>query len=111
MAFVGPLRAFLRPASSTGVDHEGRQRARASAASRGRLARAPAAEGRLRARPPPTWPRLGRRRARLALPAAAPPTLTADVRPRQTAAEDRRRLRELAGFVWAIATEQPLRST
>src|SRR5207247_3044982 len=60
------------------------------------LARAATAEGRLRARPPPTWPRGRRRRARLALPAAPLPTLAADGRPRQTAAEDRRRLRARA---------------
>ncbi|MEJ7569187.1 MAG: hypothetical protein WKF41_13085 [Gaiellaceae bacterium] len=43
----------------------------------------------------------------MALPAASLPALAADGRPRQATAEDRRRLaRELAGFVWAIATEQ-----
>jgi len=41
-------------------------------------------------------PRPGRRRARLALPAAPPRPLAADGRPRQAAAEDRRRLRPRA---------------
>ena len=77
-------------------DHQGWQQPRAPAAGRGRLACAPTAEGRLRARPPP--PRTGRRgdRARLALPASAPPALAADGRPRQTTPEDRRRLRPRA---------------
>ncbi len=43
--------------------------------------------------PPPTRPRRGRGRARLPLPAAPLPALAADGRPRQTAAEDRCRLR------------------
>ena len=90
------LRALLRRAAPARVDHEGRQQPRPPAARRGGLARTPPAEGRLRARPPPTRPRRRRDRARLALPAAPLPTLAADGRPRQTAAEDRRRLRARA---------------
>src|SRR5438128_12136687 len=52
-----PLGALLRRASPAGLDHQGRQQPRAPAAGRGSLARAPEAEGRLRARPPPTRPR------------------------------------------------------
>src|SRR5439155_2841438 len=74
----------------------GRQQPRATAAGGGGLARAPAPEGRLRARPPPTRPRRRRDRTRLALPAALVFALAADERPRQTAAEDRRRLRPRA---------------
>jgi hypothetical protein len=54
----------------------------------------------------PTRPRRPHSRARLALPATPLPALAADGRSRQTAAEDRRRLRPQArGFVWAIATD------
>ncbi|MGH3040621.1 MAG: hypothetical protein ACRDNG_02570, partial [Gaiellaceae bacterium] len=76
---------------------KGRQQPRAPTAGRGRLARAAAAEGRLRARPPSARPGRRRRRARLALPAAAPPALAANGRPRQAVSEDRRRLRARAG--------------
>ncbi len=46
-----PLRAFERRETPTGVDHQGRQQPRPSAARRVGLARTPPTEGRLRARP------------------------------------------------------------
>jgi hypothetical protein len=61
---AGALRALLRRATSAGLDHEGRQRPRAPAVGRGRLARALPAEGRVRARPSPARPGRPRRRAR-----------------------------------------------
>jgi transposase len=57
---------------------------------------APAAEGELRARPPPARPGPSRARARLALPAAPAQALAADGRPRQAPPEDRRGLRPRA---------------
>src|SRR6266498_4044463 len=51
MAFVGLVPgALLRRAPPPGLDHQGRQQPRAPAAGRGRLARPPPPEGRLRAR-------------------------------------------------------------
>src|SRR5439155_24377124 len=88
--------ALLGPTAAAGLDHQGRQQPRPPAAGRVGLARTPAADGRLPARPPPTRPGRRRARTRLALPATPPPTLAADGRPRQTAAEDRRRLRARA---------------
>jgi hypothetical protein len=92
----GALRAFQRPEAPTGLDHEGRQQPRPSTARRIGLARTPPTDSQLSARPPPTRPRRGRDRTRLALPATALPALAADGRPRQTAAKDRRRLRTRA---------------
>lgn len=89
-------RALLRREAPPRVDHEGRQQPRAPAPGRSGLARAPTAEGRLRARPPPTRPRRRCGRAILALPAAPLPALAADGRTRETTAEDRRRLRARA---------------
>ena len=98
MAFVGlvPSERSSRRAAPAGIDHQGRQQPRPSAPGRVGLARAPTADGRLRARPPPARPGRRRDRARLALPATAVPALAADGRPRQTPAEDRRRLRPRA---------------
>ena len=80
---------------------------------RGRLARAPAAEGRLRARPPPARP--GRRSWSSAPGAASSASTTAGSGWPPAASRSQKIVvacaRELAGFVWAIATDQPLRST
>ena len=94
---AGPLRALLRRAPPPGLDHQGRQQPRPPAARRGRLAPAPAPDAsatKLAAPPPRPGP--ARARARLALPAAPAPPLAADGRTRQTASEDRRRLRPRA---------------
>src|SRR6516165_1250516 len=61
------------------------------------MARTPAAEGRLRPRPPPARTRRRDRRACLALPTAPLPALAANGRARQAAPEDRRCLRARAG--------------
>ena len=94
---LGALRALLRRAASTGLDHQGRQRACAQALGRVRLARAPPPHRRLPPCPPPARPRRPCRRARLALPAAPPLPLAEDGGPRQAAPEDRRRLCPRAG--------------
>ena len=96
MAFVGLVPSeHSSGAAHARSDHEGRQQPRPSPAGRVGLARAPPPEGRLRA-PAATAARTRRDRARLALPAAPPPALAADGRPRQAAPEDRRRLRPRA---------------
>ena len=107
-----PLRALFGRAAAARIDHQGRQRAHTSAAGRVGLARTPPPQRRLSARAPPTRPGRRRDRARLALPATPPPALATDGRPRQTAKKIVVACaRELAGFVWAIATDQPLRSS
>jgi hypothetical protein len=78
-------------------DHQGRLGTRPPAARRGRLEQPPPADCRLRARAPPPRPGPRRPRALVALPAATAPPLAANGRPRQAAAEDRRRVRPRAG--------------
>jgi transposase len=109
---AGPVRALLRRAALAGIDHRGRQRSRPPAARRGRRRR--------------------RRRPRVGETLAArqrgqdPLVLEHAWRAQQRLHRRWQRMagrgkphqkivvataRELAGFVWAIATNQPLRNT
>jgi transposase len=110
MAFVG----LVPSAHSSGEQRRQgsitkvRQQPRSPTLGRVRLARPPTAEGRLRARPPPPRPRRRGDRTRLALPATLHQCwqrMAGRGKPHQKIVVAC--ARELAGFVWAIATDQP----
>jgi transposase len=113
MSFVGPVPSER---SSGEGRRQGSITKAGSAHARRLLVRGgverPAPDRRLRARAPP--PRSGPRRpgARMALPTAALSALDADGRARQAHPKIVVACaRKLAGFVWAIATDQPLRAS
>ena len=99
-----PLRALLRRQPQAGIDHQGWQLPSAPPARRGGLE--PAG-------PPAGWvPRspavsAGRTRSRSSAPGAVSSRMQGRGKPRQKIVVAL--ARELAGFVWATATDQPLR--